>query len=104
MVEHIFDLVKKTFAMIHATNFIALSAYETSTMDNTKMIMIHTHVMSNWGCQSFMRALSKMESDGATLDSLIKVIIRALVVNYCLDPTTIVLKLLCFGIDCIATF
>ena len=105
MASHIYDFVKiKQNSMIHAVNFIASSADEMSTIDNTNIIMIHAYVITNWDRQSFMIALSKLESDGATADSLSCVIIRALLVNCRLEATAITSKLLCFGADGMAAF
>ena len=105
MAMHIYDFVKKQqSAMIQTSNFIALSADETSTIDNTTVIVIHAYVLCNWGRQSLMIALSKLESDGATADSLTHVIMSALLVNSGLDPTAIASKLLCFGVDGVAAF
>ena len=51
MVEHIYYFVKKReFAMIHTTNFIALSLDEISIIDNTTMIIIHAYMLSDWIC------------------------------------------------------
>lgn len=103
--EHIYDLVKKRqTAMIHAAQFIALSADETSTVDNTSVIAIHAYVLSDWGRQSLMIALTKLESDGATADSLTRVIMSALLVNCNLDRKALAAKLLCFGADGVAAF
>ena len=105
MAAHIYDFVKKQqSAMIQASNFIALSVDETSTIDNTSVIVIHAYVLCDWGRQSLMIALSKLESDGATADSLTRVIMSALLVNSGLDPTAIASKLLCFGVDGVAAF
>jgi hypothetical protein len=86
MAEHIFDLVKKKQTnLIQAATFIALSANETSIVDNQSVIVIHVYVISNWSRQSLMVALVKLESNGATSDSLTKVIMSALNVNCGLD-------------------
>ena len=90
--------------MIQSRNFIALSADETSTIDNTSIIVIHVYVLCDWSRQSLMIALSKLESNGATADSLTLVIMHALLVNCALDPTTIASKLLCFSADVVAAF
>ncbi len=105
MAEHIYDFVKKRqAAMIHAANYIALSADESSTIDNQSVIVIHCYVLCDWGRQSLMIALSKLESDGATADSLTKVIMSALLVNCGLEASAIASKLLCFGADGVAAF
>ena len=90
--------------MIQASNFIALSADETSTIDNTSVIVIHVYVLCNWSKQSLMIALSKLKSVGATADFVTRVILSALLVNTGLDPTAIASKLLCFGADGVAAF
>ena len=90
--------------MIQASNFIALSADETNTIDNTSVIVIHAYVLCDWNKQSLMIALSKLESDSATADSLMRVIMSALLVNNGLDPMAITSKLLCFGADGVAAF
>jgi hypothetical protein len=105
MAEHIYDFVKKKqAAMIHAANYIALSADESNTIDNQSVIVIHCYVLSDWGRQSLMIALSKLESDGATADSLTKIIMSALLVNCGLEASAIASKLLCFGADGVAAF
>ena len=49
MAAHIYDFVKKQqSAMIQASNFIALSADKTSTIDNTSVIVIHAYVLCDW--------------------------------------------------------
>jgi hypothetical protein len=50
MAEHIWDLVKKRIAdLVKAARFIAVTANETSTVDNTSWIVIHVYVMEHWG-------------------------------------------------------
>ena len=50
MAEHIYDIVKrKQSTMIHAANFIALSADETSTIDKSSITLIHAYVIIDWG-------------------------------------------------------
>ena len=90
--------------MIQASNFIALSVDETSTIDNTSVIVIHAYVLCDWGRQLLMIALSKLESDGATADSLTHVTMSTLFVNSGLDPTAIASKLLCYGANGVAAF
>ena len=51
-----------------------------------------------------MIALIKLESDGATADSLTHVIMNALLVNSGLDSTAIASKLLCFGANGMVAF
>jgi hypothetical protein len=105
MAEHIYDFVKtKQRSMVQAAAFISLSIDETSAVDNSSIIVVHCYVMSNWGRQALMVALMKMESTGATSDSLTRVIINALSVNCALDEAAIASKLLCFGTDGVATF
>ena len=105
MAEHIYDFVKKRqAAMIQAANYIALSADESSTIDNQSVIVIHCYVLCDWGRQSLMIALSKMESDGATANSLTKVIMSSLLVNCGLEALAIASKLLCFRADGVAAF
>ena len=46
MAAHSYDFVKKQqSAMIQTSNFIALSADETSTIDNTSVVVIHVYVL-----------------------------------------------------------
>ena len=97
MAAHIYALVKKKSSMIHVAHFIALIADEISTIDNTSVIVIHVYVLYHWGRQSPMIALSKLETDGTTADSLTRVIMFAMLVNCNLDLGAIALKLLCFG-------
>ena len=105
MAAHIYDFVKKQqSAMIQASNFIALSADETNTIDNTSIIVIHAYVLCDWGRHSLMITLSKLESDDATADSLMHVIMSALLVNSGLDPTTSASKLFFFGADGVVAF
>ena len=50
MATHIYDFVKKRqSAMIHTTNFIAVSADKSCTIDNTSVIVIHAYVSFDWG-------------------------------------------------------
>ena len=51
-----------------------------------------------------MIILSKLERDGALVNSLMHVIMSALLVNSGLDPTAIASKLLCFDVDGVAAF
>ena len=103
--EHIYDsMKKKQSAMIHAANFIALSANETSTIDNTSIIMIHAYVIGDWGCQALMIALRKLESDGTTMDTLTRVIMSTLLVNCSVEADAIAIKFLCFGVDGVVAF
>ena len=51
-----------------------------------------------------MIALNKLESNSATADSLMRVIMSALLVNSGLDPMAIASKLLCFGTDGVIAF
>jgi hypothetical protein len=51
-----------------------------------------------------MIGLLKMESDGATSNSLTKLLMGALTVNCNLDEAAISSKLLCFGVDRVAAF
>jgi hypothetical protein len=105
MVDHIYDLVKKQqIDLVQNVSFIALSADETSTIDNQSIIVIHVYVTSHWAHQSLMVALVKMESNGATSDSLTKVIMSVLKVNYGLDSQAIASKILCFRADGVAAF
>jgi hypothetical protein len=90
--------------LVQAATFIALSVDETSTVDNQSVIVIHVYVMSNWTRQSLMVTLVKLESNGATSNSLTKVIMSALNVNCGLDLESIASKLLCFGADGVAIF
>ena len=81
-----------------------MSVDETITINNSGIIVIHAYVLSDWGCQSMMIVLSESESDGATTDSLMRVIMSYLLVNCGLDHLTIVAKFLCFGGNGVATF
>jgi hypothetical protein len=90
--------------MVQAAAFISLSADETTAVDNNSVIVVHCYVMSNWGRQPLMVALMKLESNGATSDSLTKVIMSALTVNCALDEATVASKLLCFGAYGVAAF
>jgi hypothetical protein len=86
MAEHVYDFIKKKqTSLIEAASFISISCDETSAVDNTSVIVVHAYVMSNWGHQSFMIGLLKMESDGATSNSLTKLFMGALSVNCKLD-------------------
>lgn len=51
-----------------------------------------------------MVTLMKMESNGATFDSLTKVIMNSLIVNCGLDEAAVASKLLCFEADGVAAF
>ena len=51
-----------------------------------------------------MIALNKLESDGATADSLTQVIMSILLVNCDLDAIAIASKVLYFGADGVAAF
>jgi hypothetical protein len=90
--------------MVQAAAFISLSADETTVVDNSSVIIVHCYVMSNWGRQPLIVALIKLESNGATSDSLTKVIMSALTVNCTLDGAAVASKLLCFGADGVAAF
>lgn len=105
MAEHIYDFIKKKqTSLIQATSFISISCDETTAVDNTSVIVVHAYVMSNWSCQRLMIGLLKMESDGATSNSLTKLLMGALIVNCNLDEAAISSKLLCFGVDRVAVF
>ena len=105
MAAHIYDFVKKRqSAMIHATNFIAVSVDESRTIDNTSVIVIHAYVLFDWGQRSLMIALNKLESDGATTHFLTRVIMSALLVDCDLDAIAIASKILYFGADGVAAF
>ena len=50
MAAHIYEFVKKRQSvMIHTSNFISVSVDESSTIDNTSVIVIHAYVLSDWG-------------------------------------------------------
>jgi hypothetical protein len=105
MGEHMYDFVKRRQReIIKAADFIAVSADETSCVDLSSVIVIHVYVMSFWSRQAHMLALLKMEPDGATADSLTKLLIGALTVQGDLSAEEIASKLLCFGADGVATF
>jgi hypothetical protein len=105
MNQHIYDFVKKRQReVINAAEFIVVSVDETSCVDNSSAIVIHVYVMSNWGRQPHMLALLKMESNGATSDSLTKSLMIALSVQGGLTQEEIASKFLCFGADGVAAF
>jgi hypothetical protein len=105
MGEHMYDFVKKRQReIIKAAEFIAVSADETSCADQSSVIVIHVYVMSFWSRQAHMLALLKMEPDGATADSLTKLLVGALTVQGDLTVEEVASKLLCFGADGVATF
>jgi hypothetical protein len=64
MPNHIWDFVKKRMIeMIKATNFIAITADETSANDNTSWVVIHVYIMQNWSRMSLLCSLQKMTSE-----------------------------------------
>jgi serine/threonine protein phosphatase PrpC len=71
MSEHIYNIVKKKQQiLVQAINFVVISANESSSVDNTSVIVIHIYVTSKWACQCHMLGLLKVESNGVPLDSL----------------------------------
>jgi hypothetical protein len=90
--------------MVEAAPFISFSADESTTVNNSSIIVVHCYIMSNWDRQPLLVALMKMEFNGTTSDSLTKLIVNVLSINYGLDETAIASKLLCFGVDGVAVF
>jgi hypothetical protein len=106
MANHIYDFVKKIQTnLVQGTSFIILNADETSIVNNQSIIVIHVYVMSHWAHQSIMVAFQvKMESNGAILDGLSKVILSTLTMNFGLDFEAVASKLLCFGANGVEAF
>jgi hypothetical protein len=48
MASHMYNFVKTN--MVQAAMFVALSADNTSFVDNQSVIVIHVYVMSHWAC------------------------------------------------------
>jgi hypothetical protein len=93
-------LVKKRIAdLVKAARFIAVTADETNTVDNTSWIVIHVYVMEHWGRVSHLCSLQKIESDGATANNLTQTLMGALSKNCGLEAADIASKLVCFGVD-----
>lgn len=57
-------------SLISAATFCAITADKTSCADNTSLIAIHCYIMKDWQCLPFLINLQKLESDGATSNSL----------------------------------
>ena len=71
MANHMYTLVKdKMKALIDAASFVALTADETSAIDNNSWVAIHAYVVENWVRKPLFISLEKIETEGATLDSL----------------------------------
>jgi hypothetical protein len=105
MFEHIWDLVKKCIGdIVKAARFIAVTADETSIVDNTSWIVIHVYVMHHWCRVSHLYSLQKMESNGATTNNLTETLMGALSVNCGLEAANIASKLIFFGADGASTF
>ena len=73
-------------------------------IDNSSVIVIHANVLCDWGWHSLMIVLSNLESNSATINSLLCVIMSDLLVNSGLDPMAIASKFLCFGTNGVAAF
>ncbi|KAG0595345.1 hypothetical protein M758_UG159300 [Ceratodon purpureus] len=104
MAEYMFLQVKAGILKeVSSASYIALSADETSTLDNGSWISIHAYVVKDWVRVPYLISLEQVV-DGAAAINLTAVLIKALKSGGGLDDSAICSKLLSFGADGVSTF
>lgn len=95
---------EKMKSFIQFARYIAITADETSAVDNCSYLAVHCYVMQNWVRVPMLISLQKLEADGASADNLTSVIMAALSVKVGLTAEAISGRLICFGADGVAAF